>query len=132
SLEQTPLNAQVAISTPNELDYTAIVAGQATRKSSNGQTWTTNKGKVSLLTACIHTVRSHLGFAEYDDEGSKSRIGSFHVESVKSAIDGLMNTPVNSILNEEKETGASIRIRKNYLAPKFNDDKGTIAVDIKS
>ena len=132
TLEQTPLNAQVAVSTPSHIDYTSIVSVNATRKSSNGQTLTTNKGKVSLLTACIDTVRSQLGIAEYDDEGSKSRIGSEHVEALKIAIDSLINGTSNDILRVAKEQGANIRIRRDYLAPKFNEDKGTIGVDIKS
>jgi hypothetical protein len=132
TLEQTPLNAQIAVSTPRDIDYSAIVRVNAERKSRNGQTLTTNKGKVSLLTACIDTVRSQLGLPEYDDEGSKTRIGVEHVESIKSAIDSLLRLSVDSILLEAKETGANIRIRRNYLAPKFNEEKGTIGVDIKS
>ena len=132
TLEQTPLNAQVAVSTPRDIDYSAIVRVNAERKSRNGQTLTTNKGRVSLLTACIDTVRSQLGLPEYDDEGSKTRIGSEHVESIKSAIDSLLTNSVSGIMLNAKEQGANIRIRKDYLAPKFNEDKGTIAVDIKS
>lgn len=132
TLETQPLNAQIAISTPHELDYAGIVMTHAKRKSSNGQTITTNKGKVSLLTACIDSVRSQLGIAEYDDEGGKTRIGSEHVECLKSAIDSLINSTSNDILRVAKEQGANIRIRRDYLAPKFNEDKGTIGVDIKS
>jgi len=132
TLEHTPLNAQIAVSTPSHIDYVAIVSVNATRKSRNGQTLTTNKGKVSLLTACIDTVRSQLGLSEYDDEGSKTRIGMEHVEALKVAIASLINSTSNDIISVAEEQGANIRIRRDYLAPKFNDDKGTIAVEIKS
>ena len=140
SLEQTPLNAQFAVSSPATLDYASIVQNNAKRKSKNGMTWTTNKGKVSLLTACIDTVRSLMGLPKDEtviapdgrELSAKTRIDVSHVEALKAEIDNLVNGQVRAIIADAELIGASIRIRKGFLAPKFDADKGTFKTSIKS
>ena len=132
TLETKPKSDVVAMSTASQLDYMAIVKSNASRKSSNGFTMATNKGKVSLLTACIDEVRSLLGFDKVNAEGEKTRIPVEHVEKLKEAINLLLSSELQAMVNDAQAIGANIRTRRNYLAPKFNDDKGQFTVDLKS
>jgi len=132
TLETQPKSNVVAMSTASELDYVSIVKSNAQRKSNNGKTLATNKGKVSLLTACIDEVRSLLGMDKVDDNGEKTRIPIEHVEKLKAVISDLLKGELQAMVQDAESIGAAIRIRRNYLAPKFNDDKGLIDVSLKS
>lgn len=131
----TPQNATLAMRGVSLEDIPSIVAVNAARKSSNGKTIVTNKGKVSLLTACIGEVRSKLGLPEHVDGDAskpKTRIDDIWVNAIKQAIDCLIENEVDSVLDDAKRIGAAITIRRNFLASKVNAKTGEIGVELKS
>lgn len=125
-------------------DIPVIVLNNARRKSNNGKTIVTNKGKVSLLTACIAQVRSQMGLPETivetviksdgskEDVEIKTRIPAEYVDAIKTSINTLLETEAQSILNDAANIGAKVTIRRNYLAVKFDEDSGKFGVDLKS
>lgn len=139
TLEQTPLNAQVAMGGYDEAELPLIIARLADRKATfkcldgteivNGKTTVTNKGKVSLLSAVIDEVRSKMGLEPYafiQIDGQtvkmKTRIPANVVESIKAGIDDLLNLVTSRILLQAKSEKASIKARENYLVCKVNSD----------
>jgi hypothetical protein len=128
-----PVNAVIAMHGVTLEDIPAIVRTNASRKSSNGHTFQTSKSKVSLLTACIMEVRSKLGLPEFAADGqTKIRIGEDYVMAIRQAIDELLRSEANNILTDAAQIGAKVTIRRNYLAPSVNLDKGTVVVNLKS
>jgi hypothetical protein len=144
TLETMPPSAVQALSTPSELDYASIVKTIATRKSSNGQTITTQKGKVSLLTACIDKVRSDLGLPEYvtsqletlepayGKTGERIRIPVHYVESLKREITALFDSRVLQMRKDAENIGANERQRDKYLTGKIDEETGEISVALNS
>lgn len=138
---QAPQNV-AALSTPAELDITSIVREQATRKSKSGDTLTTKKGKVSLLTACIKYIKSARCMPEYVTEemvtinpalkiGEETRIDGETVEKIRQCITSLFANELTQMLRDAKELNADEKMRPRFLAGKVSE-KGEISVSLNS
>jgi hypothetical protein len=118
---QAPSN-KVALSTPKELNYPAIVRRNAKRKVENGSQFSSVKGKTSLLLCCIDDVRSELGIAKFNDANQRNNIPETAFNELKIALNAFWQTEAQEIVSAALQKDAKITVRRGVLMTRFGKD----------
>lgn len=118
---QAPSNT-VAISTPKELNYVAIVRRNAKRKVDNGAQFSSVKGKTSLLNCCIDDVRSELGIAKFNEQNQRNAIPENDFKELKIALESFWRNEAKDIVDLAIQKDAKLTVRRGVLMTRFGKE----------
>jgi hypothetical protein len=81
-----------------QVDYGAIVAECAGRKSAIGQTFVGKQGKQHLFASACAAVKSMLGIAKFMDDGkTPTRLDQVHVDGILDAMKDFWNSKIDLV-----------------------------------
>lgn len=120
TLESQPLNAKVAISTPQAIDYAEVVRKCAQRKADNGAQFTSTKGKATLQVAVNNTLYSLLGIAKHDANNNVVQLPDDVFAKAKAAVNAFWHNEARDIVQAAIDNDAKINVRRGVLMTRIS------------
>lgn len=98
-----PKNADVAISTPSQLDLVALVERVAKAKAAIGSKFMGHKGKQTLFALVCNAVKSLMGLAKFNDDGTPKHLPEEVAVEVRKAINSFWLNQANRMVTNYGE-----------------------------